>query len=217
MKTMKIQNIKEKATAIVKKLGKKTITASCAVLLIGCAVILNFILFKNDNNSEPPKDMGLAINLNEITDDEGENKDDKEVKENEEKKDAEKTDGALEGGDYFATVSLGRRQARDEAMEVLLSVTESSTALPDAKEEAMNDINQIARDIENESNIETMILSKGFANCVAVVNGESANVIIESDALTPGEVAQVSEIVYEAAGVLPANLTIVEKEVTDSK
>ena len=116
-----------------------------------------------------------------------------------------------EEDDYFATVSLGRKQARDEAMEVLLTVSNSTDALPDAKAEAMNDMNRIALDIEREAQIETLVVSRGFKKCVAVVNGDTASVIIEADPLTPGQAAQVSEIVYEAAGIVPSNLKIIEK------
>ena len=53
-------------------------------------------------------------------------------------------------------------------------------------------------------------LSPGF-RFVAVLNGDKASVIVESEPLTPGQVAQVSEIVYEIAGILPVNLKIIEK------
>ena len=81
------------------------------------------------------------------------------------------------------------------------------------KTEALDGIAQIALDIENESNIETLILAKGFEKCVAVVNGDSASVIVKCSGLLPSDIAQISEIVYEQAGILPANLKIIEKDV----
>ena len=41
------------------------------------------------------------------------------------------------------------------------------------------------------------------------------HVIVESEGLNPGEVAQISEIVYEQAGIVPSNLKIVEKSSAD--
>ena len=70
---------------------------------------------------------------------------------------------------------------------------------------------RIALDIEREANIETLVTAKGFAQCVAVVNGDSANVIVKSDGLLPNEIAQINEIVYEQAGIVPANVKIIEK------
>jgi len=180
------------------KIGKRTVATLCAVLLIGCAVVLNVLLYRGEEVQDGKNQM--AVDLSGIsTDDLG---DSAEV---------DGDAGPSDADDYFATVSLGRQQARDEAMEVLLQVTESSTSLPEAKASAMADINRIALDIEKEGQIEALVTSRGFERCVAMVNGDSASVVVSSDTLTPGEAAQISEIVYEATGIIPSNLKIIEK------
>ena len=207
MKNEKFKGFKEKwkklcewVGSIKSKIGSRTIAGVCAVMLVGCAVALNFLLFRGDTAVD---DGGLkpTIDLTGITD-EGLAGDSVEAG-----ADAED----MSADEYFATVSLGRQQARDEAVEVLLEVSENDSAEVSAREAAMADINRIALDIERESNIETMVTAKGFEKCVAVVNGDTANVIVSCDALTPGETAQISEIVYEAAGILPVNLKIIER------
>ncbi len=112
---------------------------------------------------------------------------------------------------YFAATQVSRQRARDEAMEVLRAVVDSEDAVETVKGQALSDITRIALDIEREANIETLITSKGFAQCVAVVNGDTANIIVKSDGLLPNEIAQINEIVYEQAGILPANVKIIEK------
>ncbi len=195
------EKIKGKTAEFMKKTGKKTVAIICAaVLVIGVVAVNLALLGGNKKGDKEKKKTGLAIDLSAIGEKDA-------VPESSEPEDSEKTSA----DDYLATVSLGRQQARDEAMEVLLSVSESEDALPDAKADAMNDMNRIALDIEREAQIETLVVSRGFSNCVAVLNGDKASVIIESEPLTPGQVAQVSEIVYEAAGILPANLKIIEK------
>ena len=84
-------------------------------------------------------------------------------------------------------------------------------AMQEPKAQAFADISQIAKDIENEANIETLIEAKGFENCVAVVNGSTVNIVVKSDGLLPSEIAQINEIVYEQAGTLPVNVKIVER------
>ena len=183
-------DIKEKMKAFFSKAGKKTIVTSCTVLVLGCAVILNVILF--NNNGEEGSKNPFAVNLNDP--------------------DAGMTDTDKDPvKDYFSSMTLSRQQARDEAMDVLLAVAESSTALEEAKQVALGDINKLAAEIETESNIEMLVLSKGFTQCIAVINGDSCNVIIESSGLLPTEIAQISEIVYEQSGIVPANLKIIEK------
>ncbi len=196
------EKIKEKTAGFRKRAGKKTVAIFCAVVLAAGVLAVNLALLGGDKKDEKKgaEKTSLAIDLTKI----GESG---APAESEEPEDAEKT----AADDYLATVSLGRKQARDEAMEVLLAVSESEDALPDAKADAMNDMNRIALDIEREAQIETLVVSRGFKDCVAVLNGDKASVIVESEPLTPGQVAQVSEIVYEIAGILPVNLKIIEK------
>lgn len=196
------EKIKEKTAGFRKRAGKKTVAIVCAVVLAAGVLAVNLALLGGDKKDEKKgaEKTSLAIDLTKI----GESG---APAESEEPEDAEKT----AADDYLATVALGRQQARDEAMEVLLAVSESEDALPDAKADAMNDMNRIALDIEREAQIETLVVSRGFKDCVAVLNGDKASVIVESEPLTPGQVAQVSEIVYEIAGILPVNLKIIEK------
>ena len=88
----------------------------------------------------------------------------------------------------------------------------ANTALPEAVEAAHADIAQIAKDIENESNIETIIRAKGFEECIAVISDNQATVIVKTDGLLASEVAQINEIVYEQSGILPTSLKIIEKQ-----
>jgi len=196
---MKWETIREKCSAIVHKVGKKTIVTVCTAAVLGCMVILNVILFAGGNATD--SGMKLAVDLSASP--------------------SETPDmpTELQSGqihEYFQSMALNRQQARDEAMEVLLSVAESQTALAETKEAALQDINKLAADMEKETNIETMILAKGFSQCIAVISNENCNVIVESDGLAPGEVAQITEIVYEQAGIHPTNLKIVEKNLSET-
>jgi len=190
---MKLSDLREKAVRVVDRIGRRGTVAICAVILVGVAVLLNLLLFPTEESGG-----SLAIDPSTLTAASG-------LPENEE---AEQP-----VYNYFEAMELSRQQARDEAMEVLLNVAESSTALQEMKDEAMGSIAQIAADMEHETNIETLILAKGFSRCVAVVNGDNASVIVKSAGLLPNEIAQISEIVYEQAGILPTNLKIIEKDV----
>ena len=191
---MQWNEVREKTKKVIGKLGKKSIITICTVLVLGCAVVLNVILYQNGQTEK--QSNKLAIDLSEA----GETTD-------------TQTGGTI--GAYFQSMSLNRKQARDEAMEVLQAVADSQTALDEAKEAAWSDMTKLATDMEKETNIEAMILSKGFSQCIAVISNDTCNVIVESEGLNPGEVAQISEIVYEQAGIVPSNLKIVEKSSAD--
>lgn len=189
-----LQRIPARIKEMAKRIGAKTWIAACAVLLLGSVVVINYVLTGGDSGGSP---AGLAVDLSEdVSAEIGEN-----------------TAAVSSAGDYFSAISLQRRQARDEAMEVLLSVSENVNAASEVRQAAVDDMNAMARDVEKEANIETLVLAKGFEQCVAVISENNCSVIVECDGLMPGEIAQISEIVYEQAGIVPENLKIIEKSV----
>lgn len=162
----------------------------CAVLLIGAAVGVNYILYQGAkpadtdvDNDLSGTDIGDALNQDKNT------------------------------SNYFAQTVLSRKQARDNALEVLQTVAKSTSALPESVEAALSDIAKIAKDIENEANIETLVKAKGFSECIAVINDDSVTVIVKADKLLASQTAQINEIVYQQTGILPSNLKIIAKNV----
>ncbi len=204
---MKWETIREKCAGLIKRVGMKTIVTVCSVVVLGAMVVLNVILFSG--GEEKKTGMQLAVDLS------GSAASDT-LQTGAEGAPAAQPITAGAAQDYFQSMSLNRQQARDEAMEVLLAVAESQTALTEAKESALSDISKLAADMEKETNIETMILSKGFTQCIAVISDDNCNVIVASDGLEPGEVAQITEIVYEQAGIEPTRLKIVEKDLSET-
>ena len=184
-KRMNANEFLDKIKSTIKKVNRKTWIASGAVMIIGIAILLNFLLIPVDKSENVPT---LDIPNIEAS--------------------LSPTDEATV--DVFAEMSLSRKQARDEAMEVLKTVTDSSSATDEVKADAMAQIETIATTIECEANIESLIMSKGFENCVAVINSDSASVIVKTDGLMQNEIAQISEIVYEQSGILPTSLNIIE-------
>ena len=184
MNTEKKEN---KLKAFFKKIGLRNLIIICAVLLIGTAIGVNYVLYDVE---DPSKDVDIDLDGTDIND---------------------MLNNDPNASNYFAQTALSRKQARDEALEVLQSVSKSEDALPEMVESALSDIAQIAKDIENEANIETLIEAKGFENCITVISEGKATVIVQTDGLLASQVAQINEIVYEQAGILPTDLKIIEK------
>ena len=199
----KIKNFFKKAKSltmkILKKINKKAAVALGAVIVLAGAVVLNFLLVPEDIEKKNGK-LDVAIDLSDVS---------AALADKEKEPESVSKD---ESEDMFAQMTMSRRKARDEAVEVLSDVAQSSTAIESMKKEALAELEQIAVDIECEANIESLIMAKGFDECVAVVNGDTASVIVRTDGLLANEVAQISEIVYEQAGVHPDNLNIIESK-----
>ena len=215
---------------ILSAIGKKNLIIISGILLIGIAVYLNLTLpLGNDDALAPDggdalnndaygsyvydddKILGQAAlvdNMKYDSEDMGAGMGEAGM-ENVAAKDSEV--GANDEENYFAVAVLSRRRARDESIDLLNHIINSAESMPDIVERAMKDIAVIAGDIESEANIEVLVKAKGFDDCIAVVNGDSAQIIVKTEGLMPNEVAQIKEIAYEQAGLMPANVKIIEK------
>lgn len=167
-----------------RKIGMRNIVIVLSVLLIGGAVYANWRLFGKASDVDPSESVG-----GDVSDSAGDS-----------------------AADYFAASQVERQRARDEAIGVLQSIVDNNAEDADAaaKEEAMSGISAIAANIALEANIETLIKAKGFENCVAVINGNKASVIVSGEGLKPNQLSQILEIVYVQASILPENVTITE-------
>lgn len=187
------------------KIGRRNLVIAGAVALIVAAVAVNWIIFKDDNKDDGFKyDASAGMNTNYGTTLSPGTVGDETTK---------PTGGELNDVDsYFSSVEVSRQRARDEALEVLNAVVDNDQASAEVKAEALAEIQTIAKEMSQESNIESLLMSKGFAQCIAVINGDSANVVVQNEGqLQPAQLAQINAVVYEQAGIEPINITIVAK------
>ncbi len=181
--------IVSKTKEVVKKIGRRNLAIILSVLVIGGAVWLNIALF-----TAGTKQVGGSAGNGNITVDGNGSGDMNDV------------------DSFFASTQIERQRSRDEAIEVLQLVVENPEALDESKVVAMEEISKIASAIDSESKIESLVTAKGFEKCIAVISDSGCNVIVKTPtALMPNQVAQIQEIVYEQAGILPANTKIIEK------
>ena len=97
--------------------------------------------------------------------------------------------------DYFAAVRLSRQQARDSAVGLLQEAMAFSTDAQAAQSNAqLEDIIQTAL---CEAQIESLILAKGYADCVAYISdsGISIAVAAPENGLKHNDVAVIADIV----------------------
>ena len=187
------------------KIGKRNLVIAGAVALIVTAVAVNWVIFRDDEGDDGFKydasagmstDYGTTLNTGTVGDDTD-----------------KPTDSNVSSTDsYFSTVEVNRQRARDEALEVLNAVVDNDQASEAVKAEAIAEIQTIAKEMSQESNIESILMSKGFTQCLAVINGDSANIVVKSEGqLQSAQLAQINAVVYEQAGIEPINITIVAK------
>ena len=174
------------------KLGKRNVAIACSVLLIGIAVLLNWVLFSgNTDGGYDGYDQPSGNISDTLTPGDGNTNSD--------------------ANSYFSATQVSRQRARDEALDVLQSVIDNESSTEAAKAEALASISAIADEIQKEANIESLITAKGFDECVAVLNGDTASIIVKATDLQAAQVAQINAVVYEQTGILPGSVTIIAK------
>lgn len=189
------EKVPNKFVAFVQKIGKRNIAIACTVLMLGVAVLLNWVLFSNadstdgyDGYDQPSGNISAPTDTDPTTNTQLD-----------------------ETNTYFSATQVSRERARDEALEVLQAVVDNVDSSETAKAEALAGIAAIADEIQKEANIESLITAKGFERCVAVLNGDTATIVVSADTLQPADLAQINTIVYEQTGILPVGITIINK------
>ena len=112
--------------------------------------------------------------------------------------------------DYFAAVRLSRQEARDSAIGLLqeaMAYTDSTKAAESSAE--LEDIVQTAL---SEATIESLVIAKGYADCVAYMTGEGISVAVAAPegGLQAEDVAVIADIVMSQSAYGLSDIRIVE-------
>ena len=97
--------------------------------------------------------------------------------------------------DYFAAVRLSRQQARDSALNLLqeaMSYTDGDKAA-----ESSQQLDEIVQTALSEATIESLVIAKGYTDCVAYMSGDGVSVAVASPegGLQTADVAVIADIV----------------------
>ena len=100
--------------------------------------------------------------------------------------------------DYFAAVRLSRQQARDNAVNLLQDAMAYSTAEEGTKDvESAMELEEIVQTALSEAQIESLIIAKGYADCVAYIGDDGISIAVAAPegGLQQTDVAVIADIV----------------------
>ena len=113
--------------------------------------------------------------------------------------------------DYFATARLSRKQARDSAISMLQQAEVDENADEAMLNEASQTLQVLAAYTVAESQIESLVTAKGYADCVACMGQDSISVVVAApDGLDTADVARITDIVVSETNYTPDQIKIVE-------
>ena len=115
--------------------------------------------------------------------------------------------------DYFATARLSRKQARDNAINMLKDASTDENADQSVLNEASETLQVLASYTVAESQIENLVTAKGYVDCVAFMGAESVSVVVDDpDGLDATDVARIMDIVVQETGYEPTQIKVLESD-----
>lgn len=112
--------------------------------------------------------------------------------------------------DYFAAVRLSRQQARDSAVNLLQDISVNSDQTK--AEESAAELEDIVQTALTEAQIESLIIAKGYTDCVAYMSSEGISVAVSAPegGLKQEDVSVIADIVISQSEYTLDDIRVVE-------
>ena len=178
------------------KTGKKNLVAAGILVTVCCGIYINWLYAGGET-----KDLEDLLNSDKVMSDElldlG---------------DTVPVGGNVENtiSDYFAAVRLSRQEARDSAISIL------QEAMSYGEGEQVENVNaqleQIIQTALTEAQIESLIIAKGYADCVVYISegGVSVAVAAPEGGIQQADVAVIADIVLQQSDYSLEDIRVVE-------
>lgn len=112
--------------------------------------------------------------------------------------------------DYFAAVRLSRQEARDSAVSLLQEAMAYHE--DEASMQSDDELSQIVQTALCEAQIESLVIAKGYADCVAYISDEGISVAVASPegGLQQEDVAVIADVVLSQSEYTMDEIRVVE-------
>ena len=120
--------------------------------------------------------------------------------------------GVVGASSYFDTARLSRQQARDNALSLLREASEQENVEQATLDEANRAIQTLAGYTMLETQIENLVIAKGYVDCVAFMGDNSVSIVVSAaaDGLQTEDVAKIMDIVLSETNYTAEQVKILE-------
>lgn len=178
------------------KIKKQHILVSALILALGAAVYLNWQFSGVPLTAPSSKELGAAAYVS---------KDTKATAD-----DVVTTSQELSPDDKLTAARTERTQAQDKALQEAKSVLELADGSDEARTEAVKAASQIENRIIAQSNIESILSSKGFSGALCFASGSGCTVTVKKEDMKDDSPLIIKDAVLSQLDVDFNNITIVE-------
>ena len=189
------RKVEKKVRTPLKGQWKRHAVVLAVLVLVGTSVYLNWRYA--DNVAETGKILGQATLVNQNGEGVTQTGENEEV--------------LSVSGSYFDTARLSRQQARDSAISMLQEAETDENADESVLNEASQTLQVLAAYTVAESQIESLVTAKGYADCVTFMGADSVSVVVaDQDGLDAADVARIMDIVITETSYTADQIKIME-------
>ncbi|MBQ8688137.1 MAG: SpoIIIAH-like family protein [Ruminococcus sp.] len=206
-------------------IGKKQIILSCLTLMLAVAVYVNYAMTKSDSivDSSDTADLkgtvsygdtefvnaGTAEQPSEDTSEEESKAEDASAQESGSFEPSAQAEGQS-AEDYFAQARLERTASRDESVATLQSIMGGGDRTEDELITDAIAAVETSQLIESESNIESIVKSMGYPDCIVYLDTDSAKVVVQTEGLDAAQAAAIKDVILGEVTIPAENIRLFE-------
>lgn len=200
------------------KFGKKQLIITGLVLTLGTAVYLNWQFSSNTDLLSGADALSVSKQLGEA--EFVNTSSDKKVSEKSTEKSTEKSSktsptqsttqstSKVKSEEYFAQAKVDREQTQDKIADMAQKILESADENDTVKAEAVAQASELANIMEQQTNVESVIKSKGFEECLVFIQNGECSVVVKDSDLTEDDAMIIKDIAQGQTGVTPDKIKI---------
>ena len=183
------------------KTWKRNAVIATVLLFVCAGVYLNWAV----NQKKAPVDLTETLNAEQVMDDS------QMVIAEQDLNGTQLSTQGSGNADYFARVRLSRQESRDSAVE-LLEQTIAYDEGTDVGSTASATLNNIVSTALSEAQIESLVIAKGYADCVTYITDDIVSVAVSAptEGLTDADVALISDVVTSQTDYALSQIRIIE-------
>ena len=165
------------------KIWKKNVTAAAVLVTVCAGIYLNWMY----TEGSAPASLTDTLNADKILDES------LLVMSEDQALQTASEDLSTTDADYFAAVRLSRQEARDSAVTLLQEAMSYDTA----PEKTSRELEELVAVALSEAQIESLVIAKGYADCVAYMTSEGISVAVAAPeaGLQQKDVAVITDII----------------------
>lgn len=116
------------------------------------------------------------------------------------------------GNEFFSEYRMERERLRGKQLELLKDIINNEAHEEKARAAASMRMVEITADMEKELQAENIVKSKGYKDCVVILQPQATTIIVQSENLTIAKEKELKDIVSQVTGSSVDKMSIIVRE-----